>query len=140
MKRLFDVFLNLPFRKYSVLPIAWNKVVGDYASRFARVAYYKNGTLYIDVPAPVWANELSDSKSEIIESLVKETDIPITEIKFRVYPFRIKEKEKLDLNELTLKEREYIDSLVSELKYEKLRTAIFNIIGYHLLRKKKQKP
>jgi hypothetical protein len=139
MKRLFDIFLKLPLRNYSLLPIAWNRVVGDYVSRFARVSYYKNGTLYIDVPAPVWANELSSSKSKIIESLVKETDIPITEIKFRVYPFNIKEKEKLDLQELTNEDIEYINSLISDLKYEKLKNTIFNIIGYHLLRKKRQR-
>jgi len=139
MKRLFDVFLNLPFRNYSLLPIAWHKVVGEYVSRFARVSYYKNGVLYVDVPAPAWSNELSGSKSMIIDALVKETDIPITEIKFRVYSFKIKEKENLDLNELTGEEIDYINSLISDLKYENLKATIFNIIGYHILRKRKEK-
>ncbi|MGC9064452.1 MAG: hypothetical protein ACP5JL_07235, partial [bacterium] len=93
---------------------------------------------YVDVPAPAWSNELSVAKLMIVDALVKETGISITDIKFRVYSFNIKEKENLDLKELTDEEIDYINSLLADLKYEELKRPIFNIIGYHLLRKKKK--
>lgn len=136
MKRLSNVLLELPLRRFSILPIVWNKIVGKEIARFAHVTYYKDGVLYISVPATVWANELSTHSSKIIEEMNKEVDIPITELKFRIYPFYIKEEKELNLEELTDEDRKYIESIVSNVKYEKIRESLFKIIGYHILRKR----
>jgi predicted nucleic acid-binding Zn ribbon protein len=137
MKRLSSVLLSLPLRRYSFLPIIWKKVVGDDVAKFAHISYYKDGVLYVNVPAGVWATELSAYSSEIIERLKKEADIPVNEIKFRVYSFDIRSEKDLDLDDLTEEDRRYINSIVSNVKYPQIREAIFKIIGYHILRKRK---
>lgn len=136
MKKLSNVLLELPLRRFSILPIVWNKIVGKEVARFAHVTYYKDGILYISVPGPVWANELSIHSPKIIEEMSKQVDIPINEIKFRIYPFYIREEKELNLEELTEEEKRYIESIVSNVKYEKIRDSLFKIIGYHILRKR----
>lgn len=134
MKKLFNVLLELPLRRFFILPIAWNKIVGKEVARFAHVTYYKDGVLYIGVPAAVWANELSTHSPKIMEEMSKETGIPIIEIRFRVYPFYIREEKELNLDELTEEDKKYIDSIVANVKYERIRESLFKIIGYHILR------
>lgn len=137
MKKLSNVLLSLPLRRYSFLPIVWKRVVGDYIANFAHVAYYKDGVLFVNVPSAVWTTELSAHSQEIIERLNKEIDIPIDEIKFNVYSFDIKSKKELNLEDLTEDDIKYINSIVSNVKYPKIRESMFKIIGYHILRKKK---
>jgi len=90
MKSLSSVLLSLPLRKYSFLPIVWKRVVGEDMAKFAHVVYYKDGVLFVSVPSGVHSTELSAYSPEIIEKLSKEVDIPINEIRFRVYPFQIR--------------------------------------------------
>jgi len=137
MKKLSNVLLSLPLRRYSFLPIVWRMVVGDYIANFAHVVYYKDGVLFVGVPAAVWATELSAHSQEIIEKLNKEIDIPINEIKFNVYSFNIKSEKDLNLDDLTEDDIRYINSIVSNVRYPKIRESIFKIIGYHILRRKK---
>lgn len=136
MKKLSSVLLELPLRRFATLPIVWSKIVGKEIARFAHITYYKDGVLYISVPASVWASELSTHAPKIIEEMSKQVDIPINEIRFRVYSFYIREEKELDLEELTEEEKRYIESIVSEVKYERIRESLFKIIGYNILRKR----
>ncbi|MGC8971309.1 MAG: DUF721 domain-containing protein [bacterium] len=137
MKKLSNILLSLPLRRYSLLPIVWKRVVGDYIANFTHIAYYKDGMLFVNVPSPVWITELSTRSQEIIEQLNKEIDIPINEIKFNVYSFDIKSKKEVNLDDLTEDDIEYINSIVSNVRYPRIRESMFKIIGYHILRKKK---
>ncbi|MBC7320742.1 DUF721 domain-containing protein [bacterium] len=138
MKSLSSILLSLPLRKYSFLPIVWKRVVGEDMAKFTQVAYYKDGVLFVNVPSGTHSTELSAYSSEIIEKLSKEVDIPINEIKFRVYSFQIRFKNDLSLDDLTEEDKRYINSIVSNVKYPRIRESLFKIIGYHILRKRKK--
>lgn len=137
MKSLSSVLLSLPLRRYSFLPIVWKRVVGEDMAKFAQVIYYKDGVLFIGVPSGTHAIELSTYSDEIMSKLSKELDVPISEIKFRVYPFHIRFEKDLNLDDLTEEDKRYINSIVSNIKYPQIRESIFKIIGYHILRKRK---
>lgn len=137
MKSLSNVLLSLPLRRYSFLPIAWKRIVGENIAKFAQVIYYKDGVLFVGVPSGTHATELSTYSDEIIEKLSKELDIPISEIRFRVYSFHIRFEKDLNLDDLTEEDKRYINSIVSNIKYPEIRKLVFKIIGYHILRKRK---
>jgi len=59
----------------------WNKMVGRPISKNTKISSFKNGTIRIKVANPIWRNELSLQKQELLEKLKKtEPDLNIREI------------------------------------------------------------
>ncbi len=62
----------------------WEKMVGELIAKNTEVASFINGRLTVKTSNPVWRNELSLQKSELIEKLNQASpDTPIKEIIFR---------------------------------------------------------
>ena len=62
----------------------WNSVVGKIIVKKTQVLNYKGGVLFVKVINPVWRNELSLQKNELLKKLNKTNNkIKITEIKFK---------------------------------------------------------
>ena len=62
----------------------WKNIVGKNISKNTEVVYYKKGVLTIKTSNPIWRNELSLQKKELIDK-VNETEqkLNLTEIIFR---------------------------------------------------------
>jgi len=50
---------------------AWEKTVGNPIIKNAKIESFKNGTIKIKVSNPIWRNELSLQKQNILEKLIK---------------------------------------------------------------------
>ena len=48
---------------------SWKTIVGDTISRNTKIISQKNGTLIIKASNPIWRNELSLQKQELIEKI-----------------------------------------------------------------------
>ena len=57
--------------------IIWNEVVGEAVSNNATAEEVKHGTLVVRVRTPVWRNELSLRKREILHKLNKALGEPV---------------------------------------------------------------
>ena len=53
------------------IQIAWEKVVGSPIIKNAKIESFKNGTIKIKVSNPIWRNELSLQKQDILEKLIQ---------------------------------------------------------------------
>ena len=53
------------------IQIAWEKVVGSPIIKNAKIESFKNGTIKIKVSNPIWRNELSLQKQDILDKLIK---------------------------------------------------------------------
>ena len=63
---------------------SWNKIVGKTISKNTNIASIKNGKIVIKTSNPIWRNELTFQKEELLNRLKKEEpDINIKEIEFR---------------------------------------------------------
>ena len=63
---------------------SWNKIVGKTISKNTEIAGIKNGKITIKTSNPIWRNELSFQKEDLLQRLKKEEpDINIKEIEFR---------------------------------------------------------
>ena len=63
---------------------AWEKTVGKPISKNTKIISFKNGTINIKASNPVWRNELSLQKKDLLEKLQKiEPDLNIMEILFK---------------------------------------------------------
>ena len=60
---------------------AWEKTVGNPIIKNAKIESFKNGTIKIKVSNPIWRNELSFQKQDILDKLIKlEPDLNIKKI------------------------------------------------------------
>ena len=60
---------------------AWEKTVGNPIIKNTKVESFKNGTIKIKVSNPIWRNELSFQKQDILDKLIKsEPDLNIKKI------------------------------------------------------------
>ena len=60
---------------------AWEKIVGQPISSNTKIESFKNGITKIKVSNPIWRNELSFQKQNILEKLIKkEPDLNIIKI------------------------------------------------------------
>ena len=60
---------------------AWEKTVGKPISKNTKIESFKNGTIKIKTSNPVWRNELSLQKQNLLDKLKKtEPDLKINEI------------------------------------------------------------
>ena len=63
---------------------AWKKTVGKLISNNTKIKSFKKGTIIIKVSNPIWRNEISLQKQEILEKLKKkEKDLYIKEIQLK---------------------------------------------------------
>ena len=63
---------------------SWNKIVGKTISKNTEIAGIKNGKITIKTSNPIWRNELTFQKEDLLNRLKKEeTEINIKEIEFR---------------------------------------------------------
>ena len=66
------------------LTTAWKQNVGDPILKNTEILDFKNGKLIIKTSNPIWRNELSFQKNELLNKLQKaEPGLNITEIIFR---------------------------------------------------------
>ena len=62
----------------------WNKMVGKTISKNTKIAAIKNGKITIKTSNPIWRNELTFQKEDLLNKLKKEeSEIEIKEIEFR---------------------------------------------------------
>ena len=50
---------------------AWEKTVGNPIIKNSKIESFKNGTIKIKVSNPIWRNELSLQKQDILDKLIK---------------------------------------------------------------------
>jgi len=84
---LSDYFKGSDFKEINEtinLNKSWNKIVGKTISKKTEIASIKNGKIIIKTTNPVWRNELTFQKEELLNRLKKEEpEINIKEIEFR---------------------------------------------------------
>ena len=63
---------------------SWNKIVGKTISKNTEITRIKNGKITIKTSNPIWRNELTFQKEELLNRLKKEEpELNIKEIEFR---------------------------------------------------------
>ena len=63
---------------------SWNKIVGETISKNTEVINIKNGKITIKTSNPIWRNELTFQKEDLLNRLTKEEpNLNIKEIEFR---------------------------------------------------------
>ena len=84
---LSDYFKGSNFKEINEtinLNKSWNKIVGKTISKKTEIASIKNGKITIKTSTPIWRNELTFQKEDLINRLKKEEpEINIKEIEFR---------------------------------------------------------
>ena len=93
IKNLLSEFLNgKDFKAINdtiSLTAAWKQNVGDPISKNTEIIDFKNGKLIIKTSNPIWRNELSFQKNELLNKLKKaEPGLNITEIIFIIIKLR----------------------------------------------------
>ena len=88
IKELFsDYFKGSDFKEINEtinLNKSWNKIVGKTISKNTEIANIKNGKITIKTSNPIWRNELTFQKEDLLNRLKKEEpEINIKEIEFR---------------------------------------------------------
>ena len=53
------------------IQIAWEKTVGNPIIKNSKIESFKNGIIKIKVSNPIWRNELSLQKQDILDKLIK---------------------------------------------------------------------
>ena len=75
IKKILEVYLKKPqiktARETLNIEEIWKKVVGQTISKNTKIKTFKKGVLTISVENPVWRNEISLQKRQIIYSLNK---------------------------------------------------------------------
>ena len=84
---LSDYFKGSNFKEINEtinLNKSWNKIVGKTISKKTEIVSIKNGKIIIKTSNPIWRNELTFQKEDLIKRLKKEEpEINIKEIEFR---------------------------------------------------------
>ena len=84
---LSDYFKGSDFKEINEtinLNKSWNKIVGKTISKKTEIISIKNGKIIIKTSNPIWRNELTFQKEDLINRLKKEEpEINIKEIEFR---------------------------------------------------------
>ena len=84
---LSDYFKGSDFKEINEtinLNKSWNKIVGKTISKKTEIASIKNGKIIIKTTNPIWRNELTFQKEDLLKRLKKEEPkINIKEIEFR---------------------------------------------------------
>jgi hypothetical protein len=84
---LSDYFKGSDFKEINEtinLNKSWNKIVGKTISKKTEIERIKNGKITIKTSNPIWRNELTFQKEELLKRLKKEEPtINIKEIEFR---------------------------------------------------------
>ena len=88
IKNLLSEFLNgKDFKEINetiCLTTAWKQNVGEPILKNTEIQDFKNGKLIIKTSNPIWRNELSFQKNDLLNRLQKaEPELNITEIIFR---------------------------------------------------------
>ena len=84
---LSDYFKGSNFKEINEvinLNKTWNKIVGKTISKNTEIASINNGKIIIKTTNPIWRNELTFQKEDLLNRLKKEEpEINIKEIEFR---------------------------------------------------------
>ena len=84
---LSDYFKGSDFKEINEtinLNKSWNKIVGKTISKKTEIVSIKNGKIIIKTTNPIWRNELTFQKEDLLNRLKKEEqEINIKEIEFR---------------------------------------------------------
>ena len=85
LKKALDEYLKgTDFKEINntiTIEAVWEKTVGKLISKNTKIKSFKKGTIIIKVSNPIWRNEISLQKQEILEKLKKiEKDLYIKEI------------------------------------------------------------
>ena len=84
---LFDYFKGSNFKEINetiTLNKTWNKIVGKTISKNTEITGIKNGKIIIKTTNPIWRNELTFQKEDLLNRLKREEqEINIKEIEFR---------------------------------------------------------
>ena len=84
---LSDYFKGTNFKEINEvinLNKTWNKIVGKTISKNTEIAGIKNGKITIKTSNPIWRNDLTFQKEDLLNRLKKEEpEINIKEIEFR---------------------------------------------------------
>jgi hypothetical protein len=84
---LSDYFKGSDFKEINEtinLSKSWNKIVGKTISKKTKISSIKNGKIVIKTINPIWRNELTFQKEDLLKRLKKEEpEINIKEIEFR---------------------------------------------------------
>ena len=83
----FDYFKGSNFKEINetiTLNKTWNKIVGKTISKNTEITCIKNGKITIKTSNPIWRNELTFQKEDLLNRLKKEEpNSNIKEIEFR---------------------------------------------------------
>ena len=84
---LSDYFKGSNFKEINEtinLNKSWNKIVGKTISKKTEIASIKNGKITIKTSNPIWRNELTFQKEDLLNRLQKEKpELNIKEIEFK---------------------------------------------------------
>ena len=84
---LSDYFKGSDFKEINEtinLNKSWNKIVGNTISKNTEIESIKNGKITIKTTNPIWRNELTFQKEDLLNRLKKEEpEINIKEIEFK---------------------------------------------------------
>ncbi len=66
------------------LSAAWKTIVGKTINKNTEIKSFKNGKIFVKTANPIWRNELTFQKEELLERLKKlEPELNIKELEFR---------------------------------------------------------
>ena len=85
LKEILDEYLKgedfIEINKTISIQTAWEKTVGNPIIKNTKIESFKNGTIKIKVSNPIWRNEISLQKQDILDKLIKsEPDLNIKKI------------------------------------------------------------
>jgi hypothetical protein len=134
MKKLSEIIPGtLPnnFRSYVKLKKTWESCAGDTISFITTPGSLKDGTFNIAVHDQTWLSELAFFKGELTSRL-KEHGVEVSNINFYYRPRKEQYKPvNIPKKEMTQREKDFADRLISTVKDEKLRESFRKAIyGY----------
>ena len=88
LKKALDEYLKgtnfIEINNTISIETVWEKTVGKLISKNTKIESFKKGTIIIKVSNPIWRNEISLQKQDILEKLKKiEKDLYIKEIQLK---------------------------------------------------------
>ncbi len=127
--------------------VHWKEIVGDELIRYTNPSYIKNGILFIDVTNSMWAHHLTFLKRDIIDKVNRKIKKNVVkDLRFRCGSFNpnnfVSNKEtEIDINKedipITEHEKTLIDSYVSEIPDDTIKTLMREIITTDFKNKKR---
>jgi len=140
-----SIGLNKKVQQYRLWKM-WNSIVGSNIASNASPSIWRGNMLVINVKHAAWMQELSYLKAELMEKIKKAIpDLKIKDIRFEIGDIEktaiagIERELTLEKIPLTAEEEEFIDTVVNEIKDDKIKDIVRNIMTCDFTRKRMKK-